>query len=75
LDGFSYVLYRINGTPAVLVLSSHPNPTKMGLKEALIGLKPAEPTTNDLAIANQGLDLEMPKESSNEEVPQSLDEF
>ena len=62
LEGFSYALYPAANGPVVIVLSTQPDPAKMGDKTTATALKPVS--------------LAQPLHAAiSKEVPQSLDEF
>jgi hypothetical protein len=61
LEGFSYMLYPAANGPVVIVLSTQPDPAKMGVKATAAALKPAS--------------LAQPHYAISAEAPQSLDEF
>ncbi len=61
LESFSYVLYPAANVPVVMVLSTRPDPAKVGVKTTAAALKPVS--------------LAQPPHAISEEAPKSLDEF
>ena len=61
LESFSYVLYSAANGPVVIVLSTRPDPAKVGVKTTAAALKPVS--------------LAQPHHAISEETPKSLDEF
>lgn len=61
LESFSYVLYPAANVPVVIVLSTRPDPAKVGVKTTAAALKPVS--------------LAEPHHAISAEAPKSLDEF
>ncbi len=78
LDGFSYVIYRIADTLGIIVLSTQPDPARTGNKMGSTGFLRASLTAAPDKISPptaQGPNIAPLIHASDQEVPQSLDEF